>query len=125
MLNLGSAAFSSDYRLDKDLHTLFRQAQKTAKLEDVDEFATLTRRAKDEAAKLGVKPKSDFRPALDMRAIQIGVGAVSIHDGNIPARLMGAGSRRLVSLGLQLASVDEGAILLIDGQGKPTKVLKN
>ena len=110
LLSLTNSRNSANYSIIE----ASRQAQKTAKLEDVDEFVTLAQRAKDEAAKLGVKPKTDFRPALDMRAIQIGVGAVSIHDGDIPARLMGTGSRRLVSLGLQLASVSEGAILLID-----------
>lgn len=91
-----------------------RQARDAAKIDDIEEFSKTTHRAKQAAAALGVKPRIDFRPALDPKAIDIGMGAVSIHDGDIPIRLTGLGSRRLIALGLQLECVREGALLLID-----------
>ena len=66
------------------------------------------------AAELGVRPRSEFRPALDPQAINIGIGAVALHDGDIPARLIGLGSRRLIAMALQMRCVQDGAILLVD-----------
>src|SRR5262249_25376912 len=41
-------------------------------------------------------------------------GALELHDGMIPVRSAGLGSRRLATLGIQMHSIPEGAILLVD-----------
>jgi len=91
-----------------------RKAREAANLDEIDEFRKIAEQAKESAAKFGVQPQSNFRPALDPRAINIGIGAVSIHDGDIPVRLIGLGSRRLIAMGLQMSCVEEGSVLLID-----------
>lgn len=91
-----------------------RKAREAAKLNDVDDLKSTAQLAKKEAAKLGVKPESDFLPALDTGAVNIGVGAISLHDGNIPVRLTGLGSKRLIALAVQLSHVKNGSVLLID-----------
>ena len=45
---------------------------------------------------------------------QRGSRALSLHDGTVPARQAGLGSRRLLALALQRSAVREGAILLVD-----------
>ncbi len=91
-----------------------RQARIVAKFDEIDEFNEIARQTKEAAALFGVKPKYDFTPALDPKAMFAGMGAVSIHDGRFPFRLSGLGSRRLTILGLQISCLKEGAILLID-----------
>lgn len=91
-----------------------RQAREAAKVEDIGVFKSTADRAEKIAEVLGYKPKNNLRPALDPRSINIGLGAIAIHDGNIPLRLSGLGSRKLFALGIQLACVEDGALLLID-----------
>jgi putative ATP-dependent endonuclease of the OLD family len=80
------------------LTTANRKARESANLKDIDEFKSALELAKTAAASLGVKPKAEYTASLDPKAINIGIGAISIHDGNIPLRLTGLGSRRLIAL---------------------------
>ena len=91
-----------------------RLARNSAKLDKLDIFTQIIARAKEAAQLLGFKPKSEFLPALDPKSINIGYSAITIHDGNIPLRLAGLGSRRLLALGLQLLCLRDGSIVLID-----------
>ncbi|MDQ1351096.1 MAG: family ATPase [Acidobacteriota bacterium] len=91
-----------------------RMAQKAVRTGITTEFKEVAKQAQDMANSLAVQHKSEFVPALDPKGIDIGSGAISIYEGNVPVRLGGLGDRRLVALGLQLLCVSKGAILLID-----------
>lgn len=80
---------------------------------NLDEAA---RKAQKAAAELGVYPGSgaDYRPGLDTKVISPGVGAICLHEGEIPLRSAGLGSRRLTALALQRSGVVKGTIALID-----------
>lgn len=91
-----------------------RKARDEAKIEDIEVFKSIAEQAEKIAKDLGFKPKGTLRPALDPKAINIGLGAITIHDGDIPLRLTGLGSRRLIALGVQLSCVEDGSLLLID-----------
>ncbi len=91
-----------------------RKARDEAKIEDIEVFKSTATEAEKIAKELGFKPRETLRPALDPRAINIGLGAIAIHDGDIPLRLTGLGSRRLIATGIQLSNVKDGALLLID-----------
>jgi hypothetical protein len=91
-----------------------RKVRDLAGFDSVDEFKEVAGKTKEAAGKLGVKPMSDYLPAVDGRGMVTGLGSISIHDGKVPLRLAGQGSRHLIALGLQLLLVEDGAILLID-----------
>jgi putative ATP-dependent endonuclease of the OLD family len=91
-----------------------REARKVANFSGVSAFQESAQKTKDAAIELGVSSKSDYAAKLDPRAIVGGQGAISIHDGDIPLRLAGLGSRRLIAMGLQKMNVREGGVLLID-----------
>jgi len=91
-----------------------RRAQEAARDGMVDELQSVAELAQAIASQLGVRPGDNYVPGLDPRAISIGVGAISIHEGNIPLRQDGLGNRRLIGLGLQLLCLKDGAMLLID-----------
>ncbi|MEB0301536.1 AAA family ATPase [Mucilaginibacter sp. 5C4] len=51
---------------------------------------------------------------LDLKELSIKDGRISLHEDLIPFRLKGKGSKRLVSLAIQLALVKNGGIMLVD-----------
>ncbi len=62
----------------------------------------------------GVQPNAGFLPAFDPEKIDINTGSLALHDGKVPVRLLGMGSKRLTTLAMQKAVTAEGTILLID-----------
>jgi putative ATP-dependent endonuclease of the OLD family len=66
------------------------------------------------ASELGV-PVGTARALLDMHALPLGSGAISLHDaGGVPLRNLGVGSSRLLSAGLQHKAAAGSHILLLD-----------
>jgi energy-coupling factor transporter ATP-binding protein EcfA2 len=51
---------------------------------------------------------------LDLKELSIKDGRISLHEEQIPFRLKGKGSKRLISLAIQLALVKNGGIMLVD-----------
>lgn len=94
-----------------DANRTAREAISKAPLTQLDEAAE---QAQDAAKLLGVSPNDKYKPALDLISNSLNIGGLSLHDGDIPARLLGLGSRRLLTLALQMKATQAGAILLID-----------
>lgn len=97
-----------------DVNRVARQQLSDArdeKLRRLQEVADEVRRI---GADFGVAPTSGYRPHLDLQAVSIGVGAVSLHDGEVPLRRAGTGSRRLLAAAMQRRSSRSGGITLID-----------
>lgn len=63
---------------------------------------------------LGVRPREKFAPGLDARSIGDGTAFLSLHDGDVPLRLCGVGTRRLVTAAIQRQSLREGGAILVD-----------
>jgi hypothetical protein len=88
-----------------------RGAVADAPLEKLKAAAT---KAQGAALRLGVRVASSYRPGLESNAVSVGIGQLTLHDGDIPVRASGLGSRRLNALALQTLSVESGACLLVD-----------
>ena len=92
-------------------HRQAREAIRAADLTALNKTAS----ALEEAAKgVGATAQKGFRALLEPSVAQTGVGALSLHDGDVPIRAAGLGSRRLIALALQAQSVPAGAIVLLD-----------
>ena len=65
------------------------------------------------AAHLGLDIKGS-RTTLDFKDLSIKDSRVTLHDNEIPFRLKGKGSKRLVSFAIQLAFVKNGGLMLVD-----------
>ena len=65
-------------------------------------------------AAVGVSPTSSYRPHLDTQAASVGVGGLALHDGEVPVRRAGMGTRRLLTLGLQREAANAGGLVLVD-----------
>ena len=91
-----------------------RKIRDDIKLNEIDEFKPSIDSIKQSALEFGIKPKESYKPQVDVKSLSFGFGAISLFDGNVPVRNIGTGSKRLLTLGLQVNSVKEGAIMLID-----------
>lgn len=95
------------------LATITRQAQKIVSDATLDELQQAAQKAQQAAVEFGVR-SNKLRPGLDTQSMSLGVGALTLHDGEIPLRAMGLGTRRLAALAVQHAGLGGGAIVLID-----------
>lgn len=68
---------------------------------------------KSNADSLGINV-SEINTTIDFKDLTIKDGRVCLHDDLIPLRLKGKGSKRLLSIAIQLSLIEEGGILLID-----------
>ncbi len=71
------------------------------------------KRAKDSGEAYGINT-DEFKANIDPKNLRASTSIISLHDGAIPFRRMGLGTRRLMSIGLQLSYIEDGSILLID-----------
>jgi hypothetical protein len=94
-----------------EVHRNLRRAVESQSMEKLLEAAKGVEKA---AKRLGFSPTREFIPRLESRLVGLGMGALSLHDGDIPLALAGLGSRRLVALAIQRTAVPDGAIVLID-----------
>lgn len=113
----GSALFKSTGDISEALSALRDAGRQACDAVDSDSMQLLSRVAREahanacEFAALGCTP---YSPALDPHFLFGRTTAISLHQGNIPLRLSGLATRRIVALALQKQSVKGGAILLVD-----------
>ncbi len=94
-----------------EVHRSLRDAVESQRMDKLLEAARDVERA---AKRLGFSPSKEFVPRLESRLVALGMGSLSLHDGDVPLALAGLGSRRLVALAIQRAAIPDGAIVLID-----------
>ena len=63
---------------------------------------------------LGIPVVDAYRAHLDLNSINLKVGGLSLHDGDIPLRQLGLGSRRMLLCGIQKKGLEVGHITLFD-----------
>ncbi len=66
------------------------------------------------ARELGVSPKGAYLPGLDSRSFGDGSTSLSLHDGDVPVRMSGLGSRRLLAAAIQKAVLKGQGAILVD-----------
>lgn len=109
------------YRLTgkaEEMSATLLEAGRTARLSldprDLPTLNQIAERAQVLAAQVGVAPKQEYRPKLDVKSFSIGEGGITLHDGNVPLRRAGLGTRRLLSLALKREAAKLGGVTLID-----------
>jgi len=66
------------------------------------------------ARQLGVAPREQYVPGLDFRAFGDGSASLALHDGEVPIRLSGLGSRRLLAAAIQRTALSKDGAILVD-----------
>jgi len=105
----------------QSLSELLAHASRTARTSlDTDRSVTLKNfddaavKSQEIAKLLGVPVLDTYKAHLDMNSINLRVGGLALHDGEIPLRQLGLGSRRMLLCGIQTVGLEEGHITLFD-----------
>ena len=91
-----------------------REARKSFKPAEVSSLQTAAQQVQKLGKDIGVASKEDYCPGLDVQATTVHVGGVTLHDGKVPVRRSGLGTRRLLISAIQRELAKKGAITLVD-----------
>jgi predicted ATP-dependent endonuclease of OLD family len=91
----------------------FREAKAKIDLSDFTHLEVVEKRIKSSAQKLGIDI-DNATTTIDLKDIIIRDGRICLHEDNIPFRLKGKGSKRLISIAIQMELANNGGILLVD-----------
>lgn len=98
---------------DNKILDVIREAKEAFDCSVGNKFDSVITKIKEKAGTLGLG-LNEIKAMLDQRDIAISENKVSIHEGDIPFRLKGKGSKRLLSLAIQLALSNPSGVILID-----------
>lgn len=105
----------------QSLNELLANASRTARTSlDADRPVTLKNfdaaavKSQAIAKLLGVPVSDTYKAHLDLTSINLKVGGLALHDGDMPLRQLGLGSRRMLLCGIQRVGLEEGHITLFD-----------
>ncbi len=107
--------FNGDTILDDENKVLdvVREAKKAFDSSINDKFDAVINRIKEVASSLGIA-LNEMKAMLDHKDIAISENKVSIHEDGVPFRLKGKGSKRLLSLAIQLSLTQPSGVILVD-----------
>ena len=105
----------------QSLNELLANASRTARASldgdrpvSLKNFDAAAEKSQEIAKLLGVPVSDAYRAHLDLASINLKVGGLALHDGDIPLRQLGLGSRRMLLCGIQRMGLEEGHITLFD-----------
>lgn len=78
-----------------------------------NEFEEITSKVKDSAKQIGLTIK-DLKTMLEFKENAYTESNITLHSDDIPYRLQGKGSKRLLSMAIQKGLIGEGGIMLVD-----------
>lgn len=91
-----------------------KSAIDTRRKEDLTKFDDIAQMAEKTAKALGVVVQSTYKAQMDSEALNVRVGGFSLHDGDLPLRQLGLGSKRMLTTGLQKQGLRAPHITLFD-----------
>ena len=91
-----------------------REARKSFNPGEVSKLQTAANQVQELGKGIGIASKDKYCPGLDVQATTVNVGGVTLHDGKVPVRRAGMGTRRLLISAIQKELAKQGAITLVD-----------
>ncbi len=105
----------------QSLNELLANASRTARTSldanrpiTLKNFDAAAEKSQEIARLLGVPVLDAYKAHLDLTSINLKVGGLALHDGDMPLRQLGLGSRRMLLCGIQKMGLEEGHITLFD-----------
>lgn len=77
-------------------------------------FDAAAAKSEQVAKQFGVPVGHEYKAHLDLNAISIRIGGLTLHDGDIPLRQLGLGSKRMLLCGIQQEGLEDQHITLFD-----------
>lgn len=91
-----------------------KDALETRRSDQLTKFDEVAGIAEQTARDLGVYVTSKYKAQLDSEAINVRIGGLALHDGKMPLRQLGLGSKRMLMKGLQKSNLRIPHITLFD-----------
>jgi putative ATP-dependent endonuclease of OLD family len=119
--NKGNPLYALLRSLNKQDHTdevniivqTLRDAKKQIDQHSFEELQEATTLIMQQASRLGLNILNTAT-TLDFKELSIREGKISLHEDLVPFRLKGKGSKRLISIAIQLTLLQRGGIMLVD-----------
>lgn len=107
---LQNSVDSIDFKIISDV---FKELKEKIDNHPFDEFKPVVEKIKSNANLFGIDI-SNISSSIDFKDVTSKENKISLHEEKIPLRLKGKGTKRLISMAIQLALSDLGSINLID-----------
>jgi putative ATP-dependent endonuclease of OLD family len=91
-----------------------KAALEARRADDLTGFDEAARTAEATARTLGVNVAVSYKAHLDTDAINVRIAGLALHDGDMPLRQLGLGSKRMLTTGLQKQALRSPHITLMD-----------
>lgn len=111
------AKMTEDQNLNESLAHASRSARRSLdenRADTLKNFDDAALKSQAAAQTLGVPVHSAYKANLDLNALNIRMGGLTLHDGDIPLRQLGLGSRRMLLCGIQTQGLADGHITIFD-----------
>lgn len=82
--------------------------------ETLKHFDVAAEMSQEIATLFGIHVNVGYKSHLDIRSIRMRAGDLALHDGDVPLRQLGLGSRRMLLCGIQKKQLAQGHVTLID-----------
>jgi len=91
-----------------------KAALEARRVQDLTSFDEVAATAETTARALGVNIAASYKAHLDTDAINVQIAGLALHDGEMPLRQLGLGSKRMLTTGLQKQVLHTPHITLFD-----------
>ncbi|MBB5520095.1 ATP-dependent nuclease [Amphiplicatus metriothermophilus] len=91
-----------------------KAALEARRAQDLTAFDAVAETAETTARALGVNIAASYKAHLDTEAINVRIAGLALHDGDMPLRQLGLGSKRMLTTGLQKQALRAPHITLFD-----------
>lgn len=91
-----------------------RQARSGLKTDGLEKLTAAAHRVEALGKILGVALTNALVPHLDASSLSVAAGALSLHDGKVPTRRAGLGTRRLLAIAMQREAAAGSGLTIID-----------
>ncbi len=91
-----------------------RSSLNDSRAKTLKSFDDAAKKSQEVAKLLGVPVNETYQAHLDLNSINIRIGGLTLHDGEMPLRQLGLGSRRMLLCGIQKEALQDGHITLFD-----------
>lgn len=91
-----------------------RQARSGLKTDGLEKLTAAAQKVEALGKNLGVAPRNTLVPHLDASSLSVAAGALSLHDGKVPTRRAGLGTRRLLAVAMQREAAAQSGLTIVD-----------
>lgn len=91
-----------------------RQARSGLKTDGLEKLTAAAQKVEALGKNLGVALRNTLVPHLDASSLSVAAGALSLHDGKVPTRRAGLGTRRLLAVAMQREAAAQSGLTIVD-----------